>query len=180
MIQLFSQLKWFIGLVLMQVLILNQMHVNGYATPFLYIFFILKFHSRVSRNELMLWAFALGLIVDMFSNTPGMNAASATCLAFFRNTLLRMVTLRDMDEDFEPSIRTLGISAYFRYALLACGIFCTLFLLVDTFSFFNVTVLILKTILSTESSRKSPTPATKNGKRKDSFYKSPIYAFAIT
>ena len=53
-----------------------------------------------------------------------------------------------MDEDFEPSIRTLGISAYFRYALLACGIFCTLFLLVDTFSFFNFPVLLLKIISS--------------------------------
>ena len=148
MIQLFSQLKWFIGLVLMQVLILNQMHVNGYATPFFFFFFILKFHSRVSRNELMLWAFALGLIVDMFSNTPGMNAASATCLAFFRNTLLRMVTLRDMDEGFEPSVKTLGFSAFFRYSLLACSLFCTSFLMVDTFSFFNLPVLVLKIVSS--------------------------------
>lgn len=148
MIHLFNQLKWFIGLVLLQVLILNQMHINGYATPFLYIYFILKFHSRVSRNELMVWGFVLGLVVDMFSNTPGMNAAVSTCLAFFRNTFLRMVTLRDMDEDFEPGIRTLGISAYFRYALLACGMFCTLFLLVDTFSFFNFPVLLLKIISS--------------------------------
>ena len=91
MIHLFNQLKWFIGLVLLQVLILNQMHINGYATPFLYIYFILKFHSRVSRNELMVWGFVLGLVVDMFSNTPGMNAAVTTCLAFFRNTFLRMV-----------------------------------------------------------------------------------------
>ncbi|MBQ8520911.1 MAG: rod shape-determining protein MreD [Bacteroides sp.] len=148
MIRLFSQLKWFVGLVLLQVLILNQMHINGYATPFLYICFILRFHSRVSRNELMLWAFSLGLIVDMFSNTPGMNAASAVCLAFFRNSLLRMVTLRDMDEDFEPSIHTLGFLAFFRYSLLACGLFCTLFLMIDTFSFFNPPVLLLKIVTS--------------------------------
>lgn len=141
---LYSQLKWFLGLVLLQVLILNQMHINGYATPFFYIYFILKFRSRAGRNELMLWAFAIGMIVDMFSNTPGMNAAVATCLAFFRNSMLRMVTLRDLDEDFVPSIRTLGISAFFRYSLLACSLFCSLFLLVDTFSFFNIPVLLLK------------------------------------
>ena len=37
------RIGWFIGLVLLQVLILNNVHIAGYATPFLYIYFILKF-----------------------------------------------------------------------------------------------------------------------------------------
>ncbi len=47
------RIGWFIGLVLLQVLILNSVHIAGYATPFLYIYFILKFSSGTSRNELM-------------------------------------------------------------------------------------------------------------------------------
>ena len=148
MINILNRLKWFIGLVLIQVLILNQMHINGYATPYVFIYFILKFHSRVSQNELMLWAFFLGLIVDVFCNTPGMNAASATCLAFSRNTFLKMVTLRSLDEDFEPGIKALGISAFLRYILLSCILYCTLFLMIDNFSFFNLPVLLLKIITS--------------------------------
>ena len=66
---------WFIGLVLLQVLILNHIHILGIATPFLYIYFIIKLSSGVSRNVVMLWAFLLGIIIDIFSNTPGMNAA---------------------------------------------------------------------------------------------------------
>ena len=31
------RIGWFIGLVLLQVLILNNVHIAGYATPFLYI-----------------------------------------------------------------------------------------------------------------------------------------------
>ena len=57
MIKVFHRMKWFLGLVLLQVLVLNQMHVAGYATPFFFIYFILKFNSRVGRNELMLWSF---------------------------------------------------------------------------------------------------------------------------
>ena len=68
MIKILHRMEWFLGLVLLQVLVLNQMHVAGYATPFFYIYFILKFNSRVGRNELMLWSFALGLTVDMFGN----------------------------------------------------------------------------------------------------------------
>lgn len=43
------RIGWFIGLVLLQVLILNNVHIAGYATPFLYIYFILKFASGTSR-----------------------------------------------------------------------------------------------------------------------------------
>ena len=144
-------IKWFIGLVLIQVLVLNQMHISGYATPFLYIYFILKFNSKVGRNELMLWAFMLGLTVDIFGNTPGMNAAAATCLAFSRSSLLRLSTLRSEDEAFYPGIKSLGVSSFSRYALLASVLFCTVLLLIDTFSFFHVGRLILKIIASTIS-----------------------------
>lgn len=152
MIKGLRRMKWFLGLVFLQVLVLNQMHISGYATPFFYIYFILKFNSSVSRNTLMLWAFALGLTVDVFSNTPGMNAAVCTCLAFFRGSLLRLVTLRDMDDAFRPGIKTLGVAVFFRYSLLTCGLFCSLLLLIDTFSFFNLPVLLLKILTSTATS----------------------------
>ena len=148
MIKIIHRMEWFIGLVLFQALVLNQMHIGGYATPFFYIYFILKFNSRVSRNNLMLWAFALGLTVDMFSNTSGMNAAAATCLAFFRAPLMRLITLRDMDEGFRPSVKALGFSSFFRYSLLTTSLFCTILLLIDTFSFFNPLVLIGKILTS--------------------------------
>lgn len=144
MIAYLQRIEWFIGLVLLQVLVLNRIHINGYATPFFFIYFILKYNSGVSRNTLMIWAFLLGLSVDIFSNTPGMNAASATILAFLREPILRLVTLRDSVEDFEPGIKSMGISPYFRYILLCTFLFCTVLLVIDTFSFFNLPVLLLK------------------------------------
>ena len=151
MIKNLHRIEWFVGLVLIQVLVLNQLHVGGYATPFLYIFFILKFNSKIGRNSLMIWSFLLGLTVDVFGNTPGMNAAACTCLAFFRNSLLRLVTLRDLDEAFRPGIKSLGVAVFFRYVLLASVLFCTLLLLIDTFSFFNLSVLFLKIVTSVVS-----------------------------
>ena len=151
MIKNLHRIEWFVGLVLIQVLVLNQLHVGGYATPFLYIYFILKFNSKIGRNSLMIWAFMLGLTVDVFGNTPGMNAAACTCLAFFRNSLLRLVTLRDLDEAFRPGIKSLGLAVFFRYILLATTLFCTLLLLIDTFTFFNLPVLFLKIVTSIAS-----------------------------
>jgi len=48
------RIGWCIGLVLLQVLILNHIHIGGYATPFLYIYVILKFQSDISRNYILL------------------------------------------------------------------------------------------------------------------------------
>lgn len=142
------QIGWFLGLAMLQVLVLNQMHIVGYATPFLYIYFILKLNTRIGRNALMLWAFTLGLLIDMFGNTPGMNAASATILAFSRTSILRLVTLRDMDEGFRPGFRSMGVSSFLRYIFLASSLFCFVLFLIDTFSFYDLPVLLLKILSS--------------------------------
>lgn len=103
------KIGWFVGLVLLQVLILNNVHIAGYATPFLYIYLILKFESDVPRNVLMLWAFFLGLSVDIFSDTPGMNASATVLLAFLRPVFLRLFVPRDTLDSLIPSIRTMGV-----------------------------------------------------------------------
>jgi rod shape-determining protein MreD len=81
MITLLQRIEWFVALVLLQVLVLNRVHIQGYATPFLFIYFLFLLDSGTKRNTLLGWGFALGLAVDIFGNTPGMNAAAATLLA---------------------------------------------------------------------------------------------------
>ena len=55
--QYIIRLEWFIILVLLQVLVLNHIHFEQYATPLFYIYFLLKIDSDNSRKGLMLWAF---------------------------------------------------------------------------------------------------------------------------
>ena len=119
LINYLHKIGWFIGLVLLQVLILNNVHIAGYATPFLYIYLILKFESDTPRNALMLWAFFLGLAVDVFSDTPGMNAAATVLLAFLRPTFLRLFVPRDTLDTLVPAIRTMGILPFLKYLVVA-------------------------------------------------------------
>ena len=104
----------------------------------------LTFEDSEKYLSLIHISFLLGLAVDIFGNTPGMNAAAATVLAFMREPILRLVTLRDSVEDFEPGIKSMGFSPFFRYILLCTFLFCTILLVIDTFSFFNLPVLLLK------------------------------------
>lgn len=139
---------WLIGLVLLQVLVLNHIHVAGYATPFLYIYFILKMNTGVSRNELMLWGFFLGLSVDVFSNTLGMNAAATVLLAFARPSVFRLFSPRDTFDDVEPGFKSIGISSFIKYVIAGVLIHHTALLAIESFSFFDLPVLLLKIVTS--------------------------------
>lgn len=139
---------WFIGLVLLQVLVLNHIHVAGYATPFLYIYFILKMNTGVSRNELMLWGFFLGLSVDIFSNTPGLNAAATVLLAFARPSILRLFSTRDILEDVEPGFKSIGVASFTKYVIAGVLLHHTTLLAIESFSFFDLPELLLKIMAS--------------------------------
>lgn len=143
------RILWFIGLVLLQVLILNNVHIAGYATPFLYAYFILKFPSGTSRNGLMLWAFFLGLTIDVFSNTPGMNAAATVFLAFLRPSLLNLFVPRDIIDSIVPSFKTMGVASYIKYVI--AGVFVQSFTLlsIEFFSFTSIWLLLLRVVACT-------------------------------
>lgn len=142
------KLGWFVGLVLLQVLILNNVHIAGCATPFLYIYLILKFESDTPRNSLMLWAFFLGLVVDIFSDTPGMNAAATVFLAFMRPVLLRLFVPRDMVDSIVPGIRTLGVSPFLKYVSASVLVHHGFLLLVEFFSLAAWGMLLLRIVAS--------------------------------
>ena len=86
-----ARILWFAGLILLQVLVLNYVHIHQFAKPMLYVYFILKLDSNTGRNQTMLWSFALGLCIDILSNTPGLNATASVLLAFFRHLLVAVL-----------------------------------------------------------------------------------------
>ena len=85
-----ARILWFAGLILLQVLVLNYVHIHQFAKPLLYVYFILKLDSNTGRNQTMLWSFALGLCIDILSNTPGLNATASVLLAFFRRLFCKL------------------------------------------------------------------------------------------
>lgn len=140
---------WFIGLLLLQVLILNNVYVAESATPFLYIYLIIKFESNTSRNTLMCWAFVLGLSIDIFSNTPGMNAAATVLFAFMRPTLLRLFAPHDTIDTFTPSMRSLGISPFLKYLISGVLIHHTALICIEFFSLAHLGMLLIRILACT-------------------------------
>lgn len=126
-------LMFFLG----QVLVLNRIQLFGYATPLLYIYFILLFPRNYPKWALLLWSFFLGLVIDAFSNTPGVACTSLTLIGVLQPYLLELFTPRDADEDMQPSLKNLGWQKFITYSLLITLVFCLVFFTIEAFNMLN-------------------------------------------
>src|SRR3546814_385834 len=118
MIRIFiSNIIRFFLLVLFQVLFLKNFSLYNLAIPWFYILFILLLPLQTSNFLLFLLSFLLGLSVDMFFNSPGLNAAACTAMAFCRILLIRIITPRDgYESTVEPGIRSMGLRWFLMYS----------------------------------------------------------------
>jgi len=144
----FKNIVRFIVLVVVQVLILNNIQFLGYVNPALYIYFILTLNVRTSRWAVLILAFALGLIVDIFSNTAGLHAFATVFVAFMRAPAINIFTSVDESTNPEPSVSTFGWMAYIRYAGLLVLIHNALIFIIEAFSFVDFGIIFLKILLS--------------------------------
>jgi rod shape-determining protein MreD len=127
----------FVVLVVVQALVLNHIHLFGVATPLFYVYFVLLFPRNYPKWGVLLWSFALGLIVDIFYNTPGMAAASMTLIGAIQPYCFEMYISRDAAESLQPSMDNIGWVKYFYYSLVLVIVYCLVFFTLDVFTFYN-------------------------------------------
>lgn len=107
----------FVILVLMQVLIVQNIHLGSYIILLPYVLIILLFPFDMPKVMLLGFSFLVGLTVDVFYDTAGMHAAACTLMAFSRYYLLKFIAPRDGYEvGLEPNIDDMGGAWFTTYA----------------------------------------------------------------
>lgn len=137
MLDIPKRLFFFLVLCLAQMLVLNRIHLFGYATPLLYVYFVLLFPYNYPKGPLLLWCFALGLVNDTISNTPGVACASLTLIGALQPYYLSLFLPRDVVDNFESSMHSLGYLKFAAYAVPLILLYCLLFFALEAFNFFN-------------------------------------------
>jgi|YelNatPaOPRAMG01_1025707.scaffolds.fasta_scaffold00921_4 rod shape-determining protein MreD len=139
----------FVIVMLIQVLLFGNIRFMGYVDPMFYIWFILSLPSNMNRSLFLVIAFVTGWLLDIFFNTPGMFAFATVLVAYLRAPLLTFVVSRDNTlSAYEPSIKTLGLSTYLKYAsLLIVLLHLTLFSL-EAFTFSHYELVLFKTAIN--------------------------------
>ena len=136
----YGSLILILGLV--QILFLRNLAVFGHAFGFLYLLGLLILPSTVRTIPLMLIAFCIGFILDIFFETIGMHSAAATLFAFLKPIWLKAASpTGGLDEAEEPSLGQIGFGRYISYAFPLLFVYSLVFFIADqwgTGGFFGI------------------------------------------
>lgn len=144
---IFSNTFRFVFLIFLQVLILNNINFMGSVNPYLYVLFIILFPFNANQSLLLILSFLLGLGIDLFEDSGGINAAACLIAAYLRPFILRFSFGVSYDYQTLKFSRT-PLGARFSYvALIVLIHHFTLFIL-EFFSFAYFLLILEKTLLS--------------------------------
>lgn len=139
----------FLFFIVLQVTVIRHLDLGIYFNPFLFIGAILMLPFGLDKSLVLLTAFAAGLIIDMFYNTMGMNAAACTFMAFCRPWVLRIYSpTGDYNADASATIGSMGLRWMISYASTLIFFHHIVLFYLEMLSFHGFFTTLLKVILS--------------------------------
>ena len=139
----------FIFLVLFQVLILNHINLSGFINPYFYIYFILLLPFATPKWLLLVSAFVIGISIDFFSNTMGINAAASVMMAFARPFVIKAIsTGTEYEVGERPSLKNQDIKWFVYYCVILIVIHHFVLFYLEIFRFREFFTTFLRVILS--------------------------------
>ncbi len=139
-------------LIIVQVLICNHIMLFNVAMIFVFIYVIISLPMYLDTGWLLTWAFAGGLVVDIFSDTPGVNSLACTILAIIkRPAFYAYIPKDDRTKNIEPSLASLGFGVYGKYLFTMVAAYCTLVFTIEYFSFADIKEILIMSTASAVS-----------------------------
>ena len=138
----------FAVLVLLQVLLLNQIHLGGFLNPYIYILFILVLPISMPQYQVLILSFLIGITVDWFSNTLGLHAASAVLIGFLRSQVMKLITIREIEQSDYPGLKQTGINWFLTYVSVLVVTHHLFLFYLEVFTFDNFFRTLLRALLS--------------------------------
>lgn len=93
------QALYLLVFLIIQIPFLYKLVLFDRAFGFFYVGFVLFLPYRLNKNITMPIAFVAGLIIDMFSNTPGIHASACILIAYIKDFWFQLVIGTDDDVD---------------------------------------------------------------------------------
>jgi rod shape-determining protein MreD len=136
-------------LVLFQVLVLNNIQFSGFVNPYVYIMIILLLPSVTPAWLLLIISFLVGLLIDLFSGSPGMHASATLLAGFSRPLVLRLISPRDgYESGSDLSMAAYGFRWFVIYATIIVFIHHTTLFFLEVFRFADFFRTIIRILVS--------------------------------
>lgn len=150
----FSNIVRFLFLFLLQVLVFQGYNASGegimsYVHIFIYPIFILLLPHDIPNWALILLGFLMGISVDFFYNSIGVNASASVLTATVRPYILRLQEPKGgYAPNQSPTRYRLGTAPYFRYAAILFFIHLFWYYCMERFTIAYINDIMIRTFVS--------------------------------
>ena len=145
-------LKRFIFFTLLQGLIFNNFDFYDIYDPYICLVFIITFPIKVDKITFMIISFVFGFVLDIYSNSLGINAAACLSIAFLRSYILSFIFGSFYDPHGIKLIKNYVLESTFSQKFLYISsiiIIHHLFIFsLETFSFKFISLIVYKTLIT--------------------------------
>ncbi len=131
-----------------QVFILNHINLSILFNPMIYPLFIMLLPYQTPRWIVIFLGFLMGLCVDFFSGSFGMNASAGALIGFLRPYILNLIAPLDGYDAGELSLEYMGIKWFLSYLIIVIVIHHFYFFIIQTFSLSQLFALSARILLS--------------------------------
>lgn len=145
---LFKYTVMFVSLVLVQVLIFNQVQFGGFFNPYVYILFVILLPLSTPRYLVLILAFILGFIIDVFSNSLGVHSAATVFIAYMRPLIIRIISNREDDKSDYPGLHQNKLIWFVSYVVFMVLLHHLLLFYLEVYTFANFLNTLFRVVLS--------------------------------
>lgn len=139
----------FVGLLFLQVLIVNNIRLGNLIHPYVYVLFVMLLPFDMPKWKLIINGFIIGFAVDIFNGTPGLNAAATVMMAYLRPSIISVTTRKsDIEGKSSPTVSEMGTQWFILYSILLLIIHNLTLFLLEAFSFRLIGLVLIETLLS--------------------------------
>lgn len=139
----------FVVMVILQIFLFSRIGISMYVHPLVYIAFIILLPMEVLPVVLLSCGLLMGVTMDFFMASAGINTIATLFVAFCRPTLLnRLVGKDEVRDGGIPNVNRLGIGKFIKYALCMILLQCIIFFVFETLTLHFFYITLLRIVLS--------------------------------
>ncbi|MXV37576.1 rod shape-determining protein MreD [Flavobacteriaceae bacterium Ap0902] len=118
------------------------------ANPFVYIIFILLLPLDTNRYLSLFYAFILGIGIDLFEMTGGINAFATVFIAFIRPFLIKVINMGNYEEAENIKLFRFNFLQWILYLFILIFIHHFTVILLEQFNFDFIQRTLTQTVIS--------------------------------
>jgi hypothetical protein len=121
---------------------------SGFFNPYVYVLFIILLPLSIPRYAMLILAFLLGLVIDIFSNSLGVHSAATVFVAYIRPLVIRIISPREDDRSDYPGLNQNKLSWFINYVFIIVFLHHAMLFYLEVYTFANFFNTLYRVILS--------------------------------